>query len=158
MTRWRVARWGLFFMILLLTGGCAGIIIRYGETPAVVETKYTEIQNFSSDSTNAGDIDLLFEDVLRCLSVTYRQDLPKLIIAVMPPRRIQDIYDIFRQGQKKRVVALYVSLWHTAIIPYFDRRNLSHEMAHYVTHFYLNAPESEEAWEEIAEKTRLCIF
>jgi hypothetical protein len=137
----------LAFLPLIVS--CAGV--GYRERSTVSHTRYATIENFSDEEITAEQVDGLLEEVADILEVALHPAKPKVRIMVTSSARIGDLYrrvvTVTLHGSDAR--ALYFPGASLVVIPYYERRILGHELAHYLTDHYLKST-PRRSWERIA--------
>ena len=137
--------------IVPVVAGCAGV--SYREESKLSHTRYALIENFGDAEITAEQVDGLLEEVAEILDVELDRSKPKVRIMVRPSG---DIAALFRQtttiaGHGIEARALYFAGATLAVIPFYDRTILGHELAHYLTDHYLKGTPRQH-WERIAHK------
>lgn len=128
---------------------CASI--RYHSEPVVSESRYTMIENFSTEVITPEQVDDLLAEIAQILGVQLDAARPKARIIVTTPSRITELY------RATTVVAphgadaagLYFPGASLVMVSTFDRRILGHELAHYLTDHYLKQI-PRDSWEAVA--------
>ena len=139
--------------IVPVVAGCAGV--SYREESKLSHTRYALIENFGDAEISAEQVDGLLEEVAEILDVELVRSKPKVRIVVRPSG---DIAALFRQtttiaGHGIEARALYFAGATLAVIPFYDRTILGHELAHYLTDHYLKATPRRD-WEKIAYRVQ----
>jgi hypothetical protein len=112
--------------------------------------RLTVVENFSTQAIDPEAVDGLLLEVAEILDVQLDSAVPPPRIVVTEPGRIAELYDgaATRWPGDSQAMALYFPGRRLVLIPYFDRILLGHELAHYLTEYYLSVPRSR--WEAIA--------
>jgi Zn-dependent protease with chaperone function len=135
--------------LLPIIAGCADL--GYRERSKLVHTRYATVQSFGDEEITVEQVDDLLEEVADVLKVTLTPDTPKVRIMVMPADRIatieRQLVTIAPHGADAR--ALYLPGASVVAIPYYSRRLLGHELAHYLTDHHLKST-PRRSWERIA--------
>ena len=142
-------RVGALIFLLGALVGCAGLP-SYHQTPVVTASRLTVIENFSTHAIDPEAVDGLLLEVAEILDVRLDSAVPPPRIVVTEPGRIAELYDgaATRWPGDSQAMALYFPGRRLILIPYFDRILLGHELAHYLTEYYLSVPRTR--WEAIA--------
>ncbi len=143
---------GALSLSMLLTEGCIANI-QYRSSPTVQRGDYNEIFNFSDSAIDHKIVDELYLKVANVMNVTPDKSKPRPKVQVVSPAEIHNEYLRLWPSAKYRsdiALALYIPHENKILIPYFDRKLLAHELAHYFTFHYMSVSRSK--WEEIADK------
>jgi len=139
------------FAFLPLIVSCAGV--GYREHSTVSHTRYATIENFGDEEITAEQVDALIEEVADILEVALHPAKPKVRIMVTSSAQISDLYrrvvTVTLHGSDAR--ALYFPGASLVVVPYYERRILGHELAHYLTDHYLKST-PRRSWERIAHR------
>jgi hypothetical protein len=148
-------------VILPAMVGCAARnTYRLDAAPVVMDSRFATIHNFGTAEIDPANVDALVKEVADILGVTLQDSVRRVRIVVTAPDQIMGLAltinstpsgNVSAMGSGRYVEALYLPKASVALIPYFDRSILGHELAHYVTDHYLkHAPLTE--WEAIADR------
>lgn len=142
-------RVGALIVLLEALVGCAELP-SYRPTSVVTASRLTVIENFSTQAIDHEAVDQLLLEVADILDVRLDSAVPPPRIVVTEPGRIAELYDgaVTRWAEHLQAMALYFPGRRLVLIPYFDRTLLGHELAHYLTEYYLSVPRAQ--WEPIA--------
>jgi hypothetical protein len=129
--------------------GCASV--SYRTEPLVSHSRFTTIENFSTDAITPEQVDGLLAEVAQILNVRLDPTKPKARIIVTTPSRIAELYRattvVVAHGADAE--GLYFSGASLVMVSYFDRTILGHELAHYLTDHYLKQIPRDD-WERVA--------
>jgi hypothetical protein len=142
---------GALAFLLPVLVSCAGLPA-YHPDPVSVSSRLTVIDNFSTEAIDPEAVDALLIEVADILDVQLDPAVTPPRIVVTEPGRIAQLYDgtAARFPGDLRAMSLYYPGRALIRIPRFDRILLGHELAHYLTDFYLGVPRAK--WEGIAQK------
>ena len=125
----------------------------YRPDPVSVSSRLTIIDNFSTEAIDPEAVDALLIEVADILDVQLDPAVTPPRIVVTEPGRIAQLYDgstAARFPGDLHAMSLYYPGRALIRIPRFDRILLGHELAHYLTDYYLAVPRAE--WEGIAQR------
>lgn len=147
--RLRAAAGTLALVLVPLLAGCASLNA-YRRDADLLQGRFTTIENYGTEAVDPAQVDHLLLEVAEILGVTLDPAVPRPRIVVTSPGRIARLYSSASATfpGHPRAVALYFPRASLILVPYFDRTLLGHELAHYLTEHYLEAPRSR--WEKIA--------
>jgi hypothetical protein len=126
----------------------------------VTHSEFAIIQNFGTAEIDPSTVDALLREVADVLGVTLDRSVRKVRIVVTSPENITGLAlainstpsgKVSALSGGRYVEALYLPKASIALIPYFDRVILGHELAHYVTDHYLTQTPLAQ-WEAIADR------
>ena len=129
--------------------GCASV--SYRTEPLVSHSRFTTIENFSTDAITPEQVDGLLAEVAQILKVRLDPTKPKARVIVTTPGRIADLYRATSvvAAHGANAEGLYFPGASLVLVPYFYRTILGHELAHYLTDHYLKQTPRDD-WERIA--------
>ena len=162
MPLFRIAKLVTFALLILPTLiGCATKnTYRLDLAPVVTQSEFAIIQNFGTADIDPSKVDALLAEVADMLGVTLDHSVRKVRIVVTAPDNITGLAlainstpsgKVSAMSPGRYVEALYLPKASVAMIPYFDRGILGHELAHYVTDHYLTQTPLAQ-WEHIADR------
>ena len=162
MSRVRLARIAICVLLLLpaLIGCAARNTYRLDLAPVVTQGEFSIIQNFGTADIDTPTVDALLLEIAGMLEVTLDRSIRKVRVVVTSPDQISGLAlainstpagKVSAMAPGHYVEALYLPKASIALIPYFDRVMLGHELAHYVTDHYLTQTPLDR-WEAIAER------
>ena len=149
--------------LLILTAliGCATKnTYRLNLEPVVTQSQFAIIRNFGTADIDPSKVDALLGEVADMLGVALDPSVRKLRIVVTTPENIAGLAlavnstpsgNVSAMSPGRYVEALYLPKASVAVIPYFERVILGHELAHYVTDHYLTQTPLAQ-WEAIADR------
>ena len=162
MPRFRIAKMVTCALLILpaLIGCATKNTYRLNLEPVVTQSQFAIIQNFGTADIDPSKVDALLGEVADMLGVTLDPSVRKLRIVVTAPENIAGLAlavnstpsgNVSAMSPGRYVEALYLPKVSVALIPYFDRVTLGHELAHYVTDHYLRGTPLAQ-WEPIADR------
>ena len=162
MPRFRIVKMLMCALLILpsLIGCAARNTYRLDLEPRVMQSEFAIIQNFGTADVDSSKVDALLLEVADMLGVTLDRSVRKVRIVVTAPENISGLAlainstpsgKVSAMSPGRYVEALYLPKASVAMIPYYDRVILGHELAHYITDHYL--PQTPLArWEHIADR------
>ena len=162
MPLFRIAKMAICALLILpaLIGCATRNTYRLNLEPVVTQSEFALIQNFGTAEIDPSKVDELLLEIAEMLGVTLDHSVRKVRIVVTAPENITGLAlainstpsgKVSAMSPGRYVEALYLPKASIAMIPYFDRVILGHELAHYVTdHYLMHTPLAQ--WEHIADR------